>query len=202
LSIGGKPEQELISGEVSNNNRVEENSMPVNLIYNNPWLNAYMLIRHTYYSIDKCEDELYPQIGLTSQQLATLLAIKQAPDPVTQADVANWLDRDAASITSIIDNMSKNGLVERKRDLKDRRAVRLIITRKGEKALDEAREPTVKRTMAIMSCLSEEETRTLNKLLKRIRDNTFEIRKVKEKVKDITPKVNEDNKIPWPLPKC
>lgn len=175
--------------------------MPVNLIYNNPWLSAYILIRHTYYSIAKCEDELYPQIGLTSQQLATLLAIKQAPDPVTQVDVASWLDRDAASITSIIDNMSKNGLVERKRDLKDRRAVRLIITPKGEKVLEQAKEPIVKEVMAIMSCLSENETRTMINLLKRIRGKTFELRNVKEKVKDITPKVSNENGIPWPLPK-
>ena len=175
--------------------------MPVNLIYNNPSLNAYMLIRHTYYSISKCEDELFPQIGLTSQQLATLLAIKQAPDPVMQTDVANWLDRDAASITSIIDNMSRKGFVERKRDLTDRRAVRLIITRKGEGVLDKAREPIVKELMEIMSCLSESETRILTELIKKVRDKTFEYRHVKEKVKDIAPNISSDDKIPWPLPK-
>ncbi len=172
--------------------------MPVNLTYDNPWLNAYMLIRHTYYSIDKCEDELYPRIGLTSQQLATLLAIKQAPDPVMQTYVANWMDRDAASITIIIDNMSKNGLVERKRDLKDRRAVRLVITPKGEKVLEKAKEPVVKQIMEVMSCLSKEETRTFTKLIKKIRDKTFELRNVKDKVQDIAPKTTNDE-TPWPL---
>ena len=175
--------------------------MPVNLIYDNPSLNAYMLIRHTYYSIDKCEDELSPQIGLTSQQLATLLAIKQAPDPVMQTDIANWLDRDAASITSIIDNMSKKGLVERKRDLKDRRAVRLVITPEGEQVLEKARKPVINEITAIMSCLSEDETRTITKLLKKIRDRTFEYRNIKEKVKEFAPRTSEDNEIPWPLTK-
>ena len=175
--------------------------MPVNLRYNNPSLNAYMLIRHTYYSINKCEDELFATIGLTSQQLATLLAIKQAPDPVTQADIGNWLDRDAASISSIINNMSRNGLVERKRDLGDRRAVRLVITPKGEKILERAKEPVVGQLMEIMSCLSGEETRTINRLLKKIRDKTFEIRRVEGKVKDIAPNIDENDGIPWPFAK-
>jgi len=77
-----------------------------------------MLFRLTYYSVVKCEDELFVGIELTSQQLAALMALKQAPEPVTLTDIANWLDRDTASITSIIDRLSKQGLVERIRDLK------------------------------------------------------------------------------------
>jgi DNA-binding MarR family transcriptional regulator len=63
---------------------------------------------------------------------------------VTQTDIANWLDRDTTSITLIIDRMSKEGLVERIRDLKDRRAVRVIITPKGEEIFQQGKEPTVR----------------------------------------------------------
>jgi MarR family transcriptional regulator, organic hydroperoxide resistance regulator len=175
--------------------------MPVKLKFNNPSLNAWMLFRLTYYSIVKCEDELFAGIGLTSQQFAVLMAIKQAPEPVTLTDVASWLDRDTASITSIIDNMSKKRLVERVRDLKDRRAVRLVITTRGEEVLRQAREPTVKQLMEIMSCLSVKEIQTLTRLLDKIRDKTFEFRNIKGKVKEITPTVANEKEYPWPVSK-
>lgn len=173
--------------------------MPVNLLYKNLSVSAYLLLRYTFNSIVKCEDELFPQIGLTPQQLATLLAIKQSPEPVTQSDIANWLDRESTSITAIIDNLSKIGLVERVRDLNDRRFVRLVVTPEGDKVLDKARKPKVKQLMGIMSCLSESETAALIELLQKIRKKTFDYRKVKE-VKDIVPKViNDDNGTSWPV---
>jgi MarR family 2-MHQ and catechol resistance regulon transcriptional repressor len=175
--------------------------MPVKLKFNNPSLNAWMLFRLTYYSIVKCEDELFARIGLTSQQFAVLMVLKQAPEPVTLTDVANWLDRDTASITSIIDNMSKKGFVERVRNLKDRRAVRLVITPHGEEVLSRARAPTVKQLQEIISCLSAKEIQTLTKLLDKIRDRTFDYRNIKEKVKEITPTIANERELPWPVAK-
>jgi DNA-binding MarR family transcriptional regulator len=175
--------------------------MPVKLKFNNHSLNAWMLFRHTYYSIVKCEDELFAGIGLTSQQFAALMAIKQAPEPVTLTDVANWLDRDTASITSIIDNMSKKRLVERVRDLKDRRSVRLIITAHGEEILRQARFPTVTQLMEIMSCLSIKEIETLTRILDKIRDKTFAYRNIEEKVREITPAIANEKEFPWPVNK-
>ena len=176
----------------------KEDLMPIKLTFKNPRLNAWILLRHTYYSIFKCEDDLSPKTGLTSKQVAVLMAIKQAPDPVTQNDVANWQDRDATSITSTIDRMSKDGLVERLKDLKDRRAVHLVITPKGEKVLRQAREPTGQLMMEIMSCLTDKETRILTNLLEKIRDKTFEHRNIQGTVKELTPKFDTEQEIPWP----
>jgi DNA-binding MarR family transcriptional regulator len=172
--------------------------MPIKLKFKNSRLNAWILLRHTYYSIFKCEDDLSPKTGLTSKQVAVLMAIKQAEDPVTQTDVANWQDRDATSITSIIDRMSKDGLVERLRDLKDRRSVHLVVTPKGQKIMSRAKEPTGQLMMEIMSCLTDKETLTLIKLLEKIRDKTFEHRNIQGKVKEITPKFDSEEGIPWP----
>lgn len=175
--------------------------MPVKLKFHNPSLNAWMLFRHTFYSIVKCEDELFAGIGLTSQQFAVLMVLKQAPGPVTLTDVANWLDRDTASITSIIDNMSKKGLVERVRDLKDRRAVRLVITPHGEEILSQAREPTVKQLMDIMSCLSVKEIQTFTRLLDKIRDKTLAYRDIDGDVREFTPTIANEREFPWPVAK-
>jgi DNA-binding MarR family transcriptional regulator len=178
--------------------QLRESPVPIKLTFKNSKLHAWILLRHTYYSIFKCEDDLSPKTGLTSKQVAVLMAIKQAPDPVTQTDVANWQDRDATSITSIIDRMSKDGLVKRLKDLKDRRSVHLVITPKGEKILGQAREPTGQLMMDIMSCLTDKETQTLIKLLDKIRDKTFEHRNIQGQVKELTPKFDTKEGIPWP----
>lgn len=175
--------------------------MAVKLKFNNPYLNAWVLLRRTYYSVVKCEDELFVNLGLTSKQLDALMAIKQAPDPVTLTDVANWLDRDTASITSIIDNMSRKGLVERKRDLKDRRTVRLVITPHGEEVFSQAREPTVRQLLEITTCLSAQEINTFSMLLEKIRNKTFEYRNIVEKVQEFTPTVTNEEDFPWPIAK-
>ena len=47
--------------------------MPVKLQVSNPSIRAWMLIRHTFFSIVKCEDELFTKKGFTSQQLAVLM---------------------------------------------------------------------------------------------------------------------------------
>jgi MarR family transcriptional regulator, 2-MHQ and catechol-resistance regulon repressor len=173
--------------------------VPVNLLYKNLSVSAYLLLRYTFNSIVKCEDELFPQIGLTPQQLATLLAIKQSPEPVTQSDIANWLDRESTSITAIIDNLSKMGLVERIRDLNDRRFVRLVVTPAGDMLLEKARKPKVDQLLGIMSSLTEKETATLIDLLHKIRNKTFEYRKIKDKVRDIAPKVINGEDTTWPI---
>jgi DNA-binding MarR family transcriptional regulator len=173
--------------------------MPVKLLISNPVLNAWIALRHAYYSIIKCEDSLFNKTGLTSEKLSVLMVLKHAPAPVTQKDVADWLDKDNSSITYIIDKMSHAGLVERKRDLKDRRSVRLVITPSGEELFDLAREPTAKQLMEIMSCLSESEILVFTELVEKIREKTFKYRNVNHDVKVINPKISDDNDLPWPL---
>jgi DNA-binding MarR family transcriptional regulator len=172
--------------------------MPVRLKFRNAKLNAWMLLRHTFYSIVKCEDELYTQTGLTSQQLAVLMAIKQMPKPVTQTDIANWMDRDTASVTLLIDRMVKKELVTRMRDLDDRRAVRLVITDKGERLFNQAKDPTVRQLLDIMSCLTEDETRVFIGLMEKIRDKTYSYRNVMDRVKEIELNSDDEDEFPWP----
>ena len=157
-----------------------------------------MLLRHTFYSIIKCEDELSTQTGLTSQQLAVLMAIKQAPKPVKQTDIANWMDRDTASVTLLIDRMVKKELVARVRDLEDRRAVRLVITAKGERLFSQAKNPTITQLLDIMSCLTEDETRVLIRLMEKIRDKTYLYRNVMDKTKEIELNSDDEDNLPWP----
>jgi DNA-binding MarR family transcriptional regulator len=160
--------------------------MPVRIYLQDPIEEAWLLFHQTYDSVTKCEDDLFSKIGLPLQQFAVMGAIKSIRAPVTLSSVSDWLDRNPNSITLIIDRMGKKGLVERVRDLKDRRAIRLVITEKGEEKHQQAWQPRRELTKKILSCLSTEELSTFVSILRKIRETTFEYRNIKDKVSDET----------------
>jgi hypothetical protein len=70
--------------------------------------------------------------------------------------------------------MVKAGLVRRRRDLPDRRAVRLIITSKAEEAFVPATVAGWELIQEILSSLSNEDILTLIRLLETLRDKTYD----------------------------
>jgi DNA-binding MarR family transcriptional regulator len=146
-----------------------------------PMFSALSILLLTSGSILKYEEERFSSIGLTPQQFGVLLAIKSVYGPATPRDVANWLDRNPASITFIIDRMTKIGLVERIRDIKDRRSLRLEVTPKGMELYEKAIQPAIDLSKEVMGDLSPRELSKLVTLLGKIRSKTNEFRKIKDK---------------------
>jgi len=148
--------------------------MPVKFAISDPTLKAWILLRQTYIAVSKCEEAAFAKVGITLQQYKVLMAIKYISDPVTPTDVARWLDRNSNSITLIIDRMEKDGLVERVRNLRDRRALRLVITPKGQEIFDRATKPGWELMKRLMSCFSEEELQMFDGLLEKLGEKAFE----------------------------
>ena len=161
--------------------------MPVRMTLKDPVGDAWLIFSQTSDSITKCEEDSFAEVGIPLQQFFVLSVIKSIPDPVTPSIVANWVDRNQNSITLIIDRMEKEGLVKRVRDLKDRRALRLIITAKGEEKIKLGRKPARELQEKILSVLTPEELTTFAVLLRRVREATFEYRNIKDKVRDVSP---------------
>jgi len=76
-------------------------------------------------------------VGLTSAQHQLLLAVQGHPDPrgPTVGDVARYLFLRHHSAVELIDRVQALGLVERRVDEADSRAVRLHLTSSGEERL-------------------------------------------------------------------
>jgi len=121
-----------------------------------------------------CEDHVCSEYGLTAEQYTVLVAIKYFDDPVRPTDVGRWVGHKVNTVSMIVDRMVKAGLVKRIRDLPDRREVRLVITKKGEEAFKPATPAVWSLIEDITSSLSDEEKRTLVKLLEKVRDKTLE----------------------------
>ncbi|MDO8473505.1 MAG: MarR family transcriptional regulator [Dehalococcoidia bacterium] len=69
--------------------------------------------------------------GMTPSQLFVFSALWME-DGINFSDLANKVAIDVSTLTGIIDRMEKRGLVERRPDQKDRRAVRLYLTDKAK----------------------------------------------------------------------
>jgi DNA-binding MarR family transcriptional regulator len=94
-------------------------------------LEARMLLHRTRDVLFRCEDRVVGEFGLTAEQYTVLTAMKHLNAPIRPTDVSRWVDHKVHTVSMIVDRMVRAGLLERIRDLPDRREVRLVITSKG-----------------------------------------------------------------------
>jgi DNA-binding MarR family transcriptional regulator len=74
------------------------------------------------------------EIGESPGRFATLMLIGRNPG-ISQTELSLANGRDKSSLTPVVEDLVRRGLVERKRMDKDRRAYRLNLTAAGEKTL-------------------------------------------------------------------
>ena len=148
--------------------------MPIKFKFENVDKGAWILLRQAHNLIFKCEDRVFSEYGLSTEQHTVLMAVKNISGPVRITDIARWLDRSVNSVSMIIDRMVKAGLVKRTRDRKDRRTVFVTLTNKAEEAYVPATTAGWELVQEILSPLSNEDKRTLIRLLETIRDKTYD----------------------------
>ena len=112
--------------------------MPEELEREGPGWKAFMSLHRTRDLLFRCQDRVVFEFGLTAEQYSVLFAMKYLNAPVRPTDIGRLLERKVNSVSMIADRMVKAGLIDRVRDLSDRREVRLIITGKGEQAFKAA----------------------------------------------------------------
>ena len=112
-------------------------------------------------------EALFQDQELTFSQWTTLVALHDGR--ITSAgDLAHNICHDAGSLTRLIDQMEKRGLVTRQRSKEDRRVVTLALTARG-RALVEALAPRVMNFWnTLLSGFSHAEIDTLIALLTRL----------------------------------
>jgi DNA-binding MarR family transcriptional regulator len=76
------------------------------------------------------------EIGESPGRFATLTLIARNPG-ISQTELSHANGRDKSSLTPVVEDLVRRGLVERKRESRDRRANRLNLTPAGKKTLTE-----------------------------------------------------------------
>lgn len=136
-------------------------------------LRFWFLIHRTRDWFRICEDQIFRERGLTTEQYAVLVTMKYLGNPTRPTDVAKSLERSTNSMSIIIERMVKAGLIKRVRDKSDRRVVRLTITDKGENTLKPATLAGLEFLQKVLSPLSREERHTLVTLLDALKHEAF-----------------------------
>ncbi|HXX26554.1 MAG TPA: MarR family winged helix-turn-helix transcriptional regulator [Pseudolabrys sp.] len=76
------------------------------------------------------------EIGENPGRFATLTLIARNPG-ISQTELSLASGRDKSSVTPVVEDLVRRGLIERKRERRDRRAYRLNLTPNGRKTLVE-----------------------------------------------------------------
>ncbi|MGJ5203585.1 MarR family winged helix-turn-helix transcriptional regulator [Bradyrhizobium sp. HKCCYLR20261] len=81
-------------------------------------------------------DHRAKQCGTTRAQWVVLFRLR-AQEGMSQVDLADVLELQPISLVRLLDRLVEQGLLERRHDLRDRRANRLRLTQAGRKLVDD-----------------------------------------------------------------
>lgn len=118
-------------------------------------------------------DRQLKDFGLTPCQFEVLIILCEE-DGILLSELGRRVSRDGPTITGVIDRMEKKVLVKRKRDSRDRRVVKVILTPKG-KGMEEQLSLTKKQILEkITKDLSARELTLLDTVLVKMMKNVEE----------------------------
>jgi MarR family 2-MHQ and catechol resistance regulon transcriptional repressor len=94
-------------------------------------LDTYIKLRRAVNALSLREGEVMRSAGLTESQFGALEALFHL-GPLCQRELAEKVLKSAGNMTTVVDNLERRGLVERRRDGSDRRIVTVHLTEEGE----------------------------------------------------------------------
>jgi DNA-binding MarR family transcriptional regulator len=139
----------------------------------NAVLRLWLLLHRVHDVVTMCEESLLREYGLTPEQFRVLASIRSDGGSLRPVALALMLERSPNSVSMLIDRMVKAGLVRRTRDRKDRRAVNVTLTSKGEKALEPAAPVDWEFIQKILLTLPNEDKLALTDMLEMVKCEAF-----------------------------
>ncbi|WP_282040330.1 transcriptional regulator SlyA [Halomonas alimentaria] len=116
-------------------------------------------------------DERLAPLGLTQTRWVTLYHLWRLGDGQPQCDLARAIGVEAPSLVRTLDQLSEQGLVERRPCDQDRRTKRVYLTAAATPLLERIDDVVREARNEMLAGLNEAEVTTLADLLSRIEDN-------------------------------
>lgn len=113
------------------------------------------------------ETHVYRPLGLSAAGF-TILFVLRVTGPLEPRDLAQVIGVTRASVSSALNTLERDGLVERRRESTDRRVVTVVLTEAGRALVIRANLLQHERERAWVSVLTGEERRQLADQLKRV----------------------------------
>lgn len=130
-------------------------------------LNAFIKLTRASESVNSRLARHLSNTNLTISQFGTLEALLHL-GPLNQRELGQKLLKSGGNITLVIDNLQKNGLVEKKTDPNDRRAVIVSLTPKGKEFIEEVFPQHLGRIKKEFSVLTSQEKEQLAGICKKL----------------------------------
>lgn len=130
-------------------------------------LDLYIKLTRAAEAVNTRVNQHLADANLTVSQFGVLEALYHL-GPMCQKDLAQKILKSTGNLTFVINNLEKQGLVERHRSTEDRRYVDIYLTDAGRQAIQEIfphHVETVRREMAI---LTQEEQDELSRLARKV----------------------------------
>jgi MarR family transcriptional regulator for hemolysin len=127
-------------------------------------------IAETAHAVRRAFDRRAAPLGVTRAQWRVLAWLGRQPG-LRQVELADRLDIEPITLCRIVDRLEEAGLVERRRDLEDRRAWRLHLTAKGEPLVDKLRALAGVMAREAFAGVSPQAAEALSQALAQVREN-------------------------------
>jgi len=138
----------------------------INSKFLNEWVKALINIKYTANWLDTIGNEILKPHKISIQQYNILRILRGAKKAITVNTVKDRMIQKSPNSTRLMDKLCNKGLIERTRCENDRRVVYVKISDKGLKLLSKI---NIEEFDSYMNSITEEEAKTLNKILDKIR---------------------------------
>ena len=153
----------------------------INIDHEDAVLRTFILFVQTAQAVLKYTDaHLYRGARLSIVKLVVLRALASNNGVMTPSEIAEWTQTERHNITTLIDRMKKEGLVVAKHSRKDRRSVNITLTEKGREVLMQVMPVAREIVDQVMSSITDHDTLLLEKLLRGLRQNTYNSLRAKD----------------------
>jgi len=142
----------------------------------------------TFIKLTRCNNSFLARLAerntlgdLTFSQFAVLEALYHLGS-MTQGEVSSKILKSTSNITTVIDNLERDGLVCRERDTEDRRVIHIHLTEAGTSKLEAVLPGHVSALVEEFSILSASEQKTLGALCKKLGTSKLQDRSKNQKL--------------------
>ena len=131
-------------------------------------IDVYLLLRRTHDAVARwVEAELNKQ-GITTIQYGVVRHLCEGPS-LSLTELSERLFRSSSNMTTLVDRMERDGLVQRLGHAEDRRVTQVQLTAKGAKLCANVRPGHRKFLTDLMACFDDEELAQLATLLQKLK---------------------------------
>lgn len=138
----------------------------INSTFLNERVKAMLNIKYTANWLDNIGNEILKEFNISVQQYNVLRILRGAAKEITVNTVKARMIQKSPNSTRLMDKLCQKNLIERRRCEHDRRLVYVAISNKGLKLLKAIK---IDELQSEMDSITEEEAKTLNKILDKIR---------------------------------